>query len=32
VLTTQPPVLEDKKFLHQAFHWFKEYQKDKPNG
>lgn len=32
VLTTQPPVLEDQKFLHQASHWFREYQKDKPSG
>ena len=32
VLTTQPPVLEDQKFLHQASHWFREYQKDKPRG
>lgn len=30
VLTTQPPVLEDQKFLHQASYWFKEYQKNKP--
>ena len=32
MLTTQPPVLEDQKFLHQASHWFREYQKDKPLG
>lgn len=32
VLTTQLPVLEDQKFLHQASHWFREYQKDKPLG
>jgi hypothetical protein len=32
VLTTQPPVLEDQKFLQQVSHWIREYQKDNPRG
>ena len=32
VLTTQPPTVEDNKFLHQASHWIREYQKEKPRG
>lgn len=32
MLTTQPPVLEDQKFLQQASHWIREYQKENPRG
>lgn len=32
MLTTQPPTVEDNKFLHQALHWIREYQKENPHG
>jgi hypothetical protein len=32
VLTTQPPILEDQKFLQQASLRFRDYQKENPRG
>lgn len=32
ILFTQPPTLDDQKFLNQAVHWFKEFQKENPRG
>ena len=32
IFCSQPPVLEDQKFIQQAVHWIHEYQKGHPNA